>query len=60
MQGTLRLHLLLYPIRLRLVRKLRASLTRYLRARLREESPVLDRIGREVRPLSGFHIRERM
>ncbi len=46
------------PIRLRFVRQLRVRLIRYLRARLREESPVIDRIGPEVRPLSGFHIRK--
>ena len=40
MQATLRLGL--RPVRLRFVRLLRVVLVRWLRARLREESPVID------------------
>jgi hypothetical protein len=58
MQATLPLHPA-RSIRLRLWR-LRAALVRYLRARMREESPVIDRVGPEVKPSSGFHIRSRL
>jgi hypothetical protein len=55
MQATLRLHRL-RPLRLRFVR----SVIRYFRARLREESPVIDRIEPAVADRSGFSIRAQM
>jgi len=54
MQATLRL-IWSRPIRLRFVR----ALVRWFRARLREESPVLDVVEPVVRDRSGFRIRPR-
>jgi hypothetical protein len=44
MQATLRPHLRLKRRRPRFLRLLRVVVIRYLRARLREESPVVDRV----------------
>jgi hypothetical protein len=43
--------------RSRFVRRLRVLIVRWLRARLREESPVIDPIGPAVPSRSGFQIR---
>jgi hypothetical protein len=50
MQAVQRLHLS-RPIRLRIVRVI---LLRWLRARLREESPIIDRIAPDVEDRSGL------
>ena len=52
MQATLRIHP--FPLRLR---ALRVVIARFLRARLREESPVIDRLMPENRDRFGFSIR---
>ena len=55
MEGTLRVRL--RPIRLRFVRRLRIALLHWLRARMREESPVVNRVSPVVSDRSGFRIR---
>lgn len=56
MQATLRLFGS-RPLRLRFYRRLRVIVIRWLRARLREESPVIDEIRPCVEDRSGFRIR---
>ena len=51
MQATLRIHS--FPLRIRLFRRL----ARFLRAKLREESPVVDRLTPENRDRFGFTIK---
>ena len=55
MQATLRAHLP-SPLRLRFIRRLRVALVRFLRDRLREPSPVIDRITPEGRDRFGFSV----
>jgi hypothetical protein len=54
MQATLRIHSFPLPLR-----RLRVAIVRFLRARLREESPVVDRLVPENRDRFGFTIRLR-
>ncbi len=54
MQATLRIHL--FPLRLRTLRRLRIAIVRFLRARMREESPVVDRLVPEDQDRFGFTI----
>ena len=54
MQATLRIHW--FPLRLRTLRRARIAIVRFLRARLREESPVIDRLQPENRDRFGFSI----
>ncbi len=54
MQATLRIHP--SPLRLRTLLRLRIVIVRFLRARLREESPVVDRLVPEAQDRFGFTI----
>lgn len=47
-----------HPIRARFVRRLRVVLVRWLRARLLEESPVIDSLA-PVEDRAGYRIRRR-
>ncbi len=56
METTLRIHS--FPLRLRTWRRLRIVIARFLRARLREESPVIDPLVPEGRDRFGLSIRK--